>query len=195
MPSASSNGTVLVVDDDLGVRDVLCEVLLQAGYRPISVSSAEEGIQAFEASPTDCILLDVQLPGLSGYEACLRFRELAGEDLPILFLSGVKIESLDRAAGLLMGADDYISKPVAVDELLARIHRLLRKTNREAVLTKRECEVLRLVQDGLQQNEIAAALFISPKTVASHMENIFKKLRVGSRESALAAATAQHLLA
>jgi FixJ family two-component response regulator len=86
--------------------------------------------------------------------------------LPIVFLSGERVESYDRVAGLLLGADDCIVKPFAPDELVARVQRLSRRDGkqRSGTLTSRELEVLRLLAQGKRQPEIAADLVISPKT-------------------------------
>ena len=188
---------VLVVDDDEGVRQLMIDAFDRAGYSTTAVATAEEALDRFETIAPDCVLLDVKLPGVSGYEACVQMREVSGEDLSIIFVSGAKMDPLDRAAGLMMGADDYILKPLSIDELLARVRRSLRAGHAEtsaASLTRRELEVLNLAAEGHAQGDIAATLFISPKTVATHMENIFKKLRVANRAEAVAAAKRLQLL-
>jgi DNA-binding NarL/FixJ family response regulator len=140
------------------------------------------------------VLLDVQLPGISGYEVCHELREHYGRDLPIVFLSGTRTEPSDRVAGLLVGADDYIVKPFDSDELLARARRLMTRDGRgtagtnDARLTKRERQVLELLASGVQQNEIAERLVISPTTVATHIQRILSKLGVHSRAEAVATA-------
>jgi DNA-binding CsgD family transcriptional regulator len=116
-----------------------------------------------------------------------------GEGLPIMLVSGDRTEAYDRVAGLLIGADDYLVKPYAPDELLARARRLLRRATPiappvAAKLTLRETEVLSLLAEGLEQDEIAARLFITRKTVGTHIEHILKKLGVRSRAQAVALA-------
>ena len=149
------------------------------------------------------VLLDVQLPELNGYEVCRELRERYGRRLPIIFLSGSRTEPLDRAGGLLIGADDYIVKPFDPDELLARVRRFLPaegrvRDNGDAVdgwtrLTPREREVLCHLANGLSQDEIAATLVISPKTVATHIQRILGKLGVRSRAQAVALAHRERL--
>ena len=110
-----------------------------------------------------------------------------------MFISGDRVEPFDRAAGLLLGADDYVVKPFAPDELVARVRRLVTRFTPPAgraerpKLTRRESEVLHLLADGLAQPEIAAELVISSKTVSSHIQHILSKLGVHSRAQAVAA--------
>jgi DNA-binding response OmpR family regulator len=93
------------------------------------------------------VVLDVHLPDISGYEVCRELRATFGDQLPIVFLSGARTESYDRVGGLLLGADDYLTKPFAHDELLARVRRLLERSTRNDRarrydLTAREQQVL-----------------------------------------------------
>ena len=117
---------VLVVDDDPSVRDSLRRSLEFNGYE---VSTADEGQQALnsldELAP-DAVILDVNMPGLDGLETCRRLRA-AGHDLPVLMLTA-REEVRDRVLGLDAGADDYLPKPFALEELLARLRALLRRT-------------------------------------------------------------------
>src|ERR671931_412783 len=112
------------------------------------------------------VVLDIRLPDLSGYEICRELRDEFGDRLSIVFLSGERTEGLDRAAGLLVGADDYLVKPFSPDELLARVRVRLPAAPEEPPLstdlTKRELEVLRLLSEGLSQKEIAASLASMP---------------------------------
>lgn len=117
----------------------------------------------------------------------------------MLFVSGERTEPVDRVAGLLIGADDYLVKPFAPDELLARAGALLRRREQPAsghapVLTPREREVLDLLARGLANHEIAEQLVISPKTVGTHVEHIYGKLGVRSRVEALTAGYRLELL-
>jgi DNA-binding NarL/FixJ family response regulator len=142
--------------------------------------------------------LDVHLPGISGHEVCLELGR-AGECPPVLFVSGERIEPFDRAAGLMLGADDYLVKPFSTEELIARVRGLLRRTvpvprMLSAKLTARELEVLRLLAGGLGQQEISTQLRISSRTVGTHIEHILMKLGVQSRAQAVALAYREHLL-
>jgi DNA-binding NarL/FixJ family response regulator len=116
--------------------------------------------------------------------------------LPVVFLSGTRVGPLDRIAGLLIGADDYVVKPFEPDELLARVRSLLRRhsgTNGGDSkahslmdgLTPRERQVLDLLAAGHSQDEIAGELFITPKTVATHIQRVLGKLGVHNRAQAV----------
>jgi DNA-binding NarL/FixJ family response regulator len=188
---------VLIAEDDAGVRTLIQNVLELEGYDTVSASSGTEALAAARAERPSLAILDVKLPGLSGYEVCDALRKLYGESLPILFVSGERVESYDRVAGLLIGADDYLVKPLAADELCARVRALLRRADRDSggsSLTPRELEVLQLLAEGLEQGEIAERLVISSKTVASHIERILAKLGVRSRAQAVAAAFREGLV-
>ena len=117
--------TILVVDDDAGAREHLAEVLRSAGYATREAPSGFEALTAAEETPPSAVLLDVALPGMSGYDVCRVLREQFGEELPIIFLSGDRTDPLDRVAGLLMGADDYVVEPFSSPELVARLRRSL----------------------------------------------------------------------
>jgi two-component system, OmpR family, response regulator MprA len=117
---------ILVVDDDPGVRESLRRSLAFNGY---DIELAEDGQRALAAIAMrrpDAVVLDVMMPGLDGLETCRRLRA-AGEDLPVLMLTAREAIT-DRVAGLDAGADDYLVKPFALEELLARLRALLRRT-------------------------------------------------------------------
>jgi DNA-binding NarL/FixJ family response regulator len=179
------------VEDDADLRKVLAQ-LLDVVALPIEEAGtgAEALALAGEKQPA-LVVLDVHLPDISGYEVCRELRDTFGERLPILFLSGARTESYDRVSGLLLGADDYLVKPFAHDELLARVRRLLARSTRDDEarkydLTARELEVLEHLAAGQDQVTIAQALVISEKTIATHIQHILGKLGVHSRAEAVA---------
>jgi two-component system response regulator MprA len=117
---------ILVVDDDRAVRESLRRSLTFNGY---SVSLAEDGVEALKSiseERPDAVILDVMMPRLDGLEVCRQLRS-TGDDLPILVLTARDSVS-ERVAGLDAGADDYLPKPFALEELLARMRALLRRT-------------------------------------------------------------------
>lgn len=189
----NDSGPILVVDDDAPARDLASDLLARAGYPTKQAATGEEALAAAQADRPSLVLLDVHLPGVSGYEVLYSLRERFGDGLPVVFVSGERTESFDRVAGLHLGADDYLVKPFAPDELIARLRRLLagsgpKHENDRPALTAREEEVLRLLASGLDQRQIAKELVISSKTVASHIERILAKLGVHSRAQAVAVA-------
>jgi DNA-binding NarL/FixJ family response regulator len=191
-------GPILIVDDDSAFRTLVSELLAASGMTSIQAPSGEEALELARTTRPVLVMLDVRLPGVSGYETCRALREEFGDELPILFVSGDRTESLDRAVGLLLGGDDYVVKPFDPDELLARVRRLISRAHppgppppsptREQTLTKRELDVLRQLAAGKRATEIAAELEISPKTVASHVQSILGKFGVRSRAQAVARA-------
>ena len=129
MVATSQRARVLVVDDDPKILSLLRRGLSFEGY---TVTTAEDGPGALTAArdePPDLVVLDVMMPGLDGLEVCRRLRA-GGEEIPILMLTA-RDTVPDRVAGLDAGADDYLVKPFAFDELLARVRALLRRTKSE----------------------------------------------------------------
>lgn len=174
-------------------------VFRQAGYETREAGSGEEALEAARREELALVVLDICLPGISGYEVCHALRQEFGERLPIILISGQRVESLDRVAGLLLGADDYLVKPFAPDELLIRARKIIGRAVPATAgdgprLTARELEVLRLLADGLAQDEIAERLVISTKTVATHIDHILSKLGVRSRAQAVALAFRDQLV-
>jgi DNA-binding NarL/FixJ family response regulator len=197
---------ILIVDDDELFRTFVASLLERAGYATAEASTGEEALTSVRQETPACILLDVLLPRATGYEVCRELRDKYGEALPIVFVTGERTEPADRVAGLLIGADDYILKPFDPDELIARVRRLMVRSGVFAMLvekkgrdgyqlTDRELEVLRMLADGLEQDGIARELFISPKTVSTHIQRILTKLGVHSRAQAIAVAYRENLVA
>jgi DNA-binding NarL/FixJ family response regulator len=197
-PRPRPSGPILVVDDDAAFRDLLVVVLAHFGYPTREAASGEEALEAARREPPRLAVLDVCLPGIAGYQVCRQLRDEFGNELPIIFVSGERTQSYDRVAGFLVGADDYLVKPFALDEFVARVRRHLERTRAPAALaaalTTRESEVLRLLGDGFGRGEIANRLFISPKTAGTHIERVFKKLDVHSRAEAISFAYRHGLL-
>lgn len=185
----SAAASVLVVDDDAPTRAFVADVLGAVGIATRLAASGQEAIELAREERPSAVLLDISMPGISGYETCHQMRQLYGPSLPIVFVSGERVEAYDRAAGLLLGADDYLLKPLSEDELLARMRTLIARAEAEAVpLTPREREVINLLAEGLSGREIAERLVIAPSTAAKHIEHVVGKLGVRSRSQAIAKA-------
>jgi two-component system response regulator RegX3 len=115
---------IVVVDDEPALRDALAYTLRSEGYEVTAIADGEAALGLVEANPPDVVVLDVMLPGLSGVEVCRRLRD-AG-DIPILMLTARDAE-VDRVLGLEAGADDYVTKPFSMAELLSRVRAILRR--------------------------------------------------------------------
>ena len=121
-----ANPRVLVVDDKPNIRDLLSTALRFAGYRVGTVSTGAQAISAVLEEEPDLIILDVMLPDMNGVSVTKRLRD-AGFTAPILFLTA-KDETADKITGLNAGGDDYVTKPFSLDEIVARIQAILRRT-------------------------------------------------------------------
>jgi two-component system, OmpR family, response regulator len=188
---------VLVVEPDPAERRLVEDMLRGAGFHPRTAASGTEALSAARREQPNLVLLEVRLDDISGYEVCRTLREEFGDALGIIFVSGDRKEASDRVAGLMIGADDYLGKPVAGDELLARVRALARRTGAnehgktpalQAGLTARELEVLQLLADGHDQRTIAEKLVVSPRTVGKHIEHILSTLPARDRTEAVAIA-------
>ena len=121
---------ILVVDDDAGLRRALRRVLSSHGFDVEVAAGGDEALAQLRARPYDLVVLDVMMPGSDGIEVCESLRA-GGDELPVLMLTA-RDAIRDRVAGLEAGADDYLVKPFANEELVARVRALLRRTGRGA---------------------------------------------------------------
>ena len=117
---------LLLVEDDAALRDLLAQRFRDAGYAVETAATGPDALAAAEAALPDLVLLDVMLPGLDGLDVCRRLRADHAL-LPILLLTA-KADELDRVVGLEVGADDYITKPFSVQEVVARVRAALRRS-------------------------------------------------------------------
>jgi DNA-binding NarL/FixJ family response regulator len=194
---------VLAVGDEL-TRQLAASSLQRAGYETIELDRGDEALAAVRSGGVVLVLVEIELQDMTGYEICHALRQEHGEDLPIFLVSGIRTEPMDRIAGLLLGADDYLTKPFDPNELLARVRRFVTRPGATATrnghaerlrLTEREQEVLGLLAQGARQKEIALQLSISPKTVGTHIQNLLGKLGVHSRAELVARAYGLGLVA
>nr|WP_281243373.1 response regulator transcription factor [Jiangella alba] len=128
---AMTSQRLLVVDDEATVRELLSAALRFAGFGVSSAATGSEAVAAAEAEPPDLVLLDVMLPDMDGFEVVRRLRELATRSrgpVPVLFLTA-RDRQADKVTGLSLGADDYVTKPFDLEELIARIRAILRRTS------------------------------------------------------------------
>ena len=191
-------GPVVVADGDERSRRAIGRALQRAGYETVEVGTGAEAIAAVQEQDAALLMLEIVLPDMTGYEVCSELREEDGYKLPIFFLSGTRTEPIDRIAGLLLGADDFIVKPFDVNEVVVRVHRFVSRRSSAGAgngrdsslpnLTAREQEILALIAEGARQAEIARRLSISQKTVATHIQNLLGKVGVHSRAELVARA-------
>lgn len=123
------NKRILVVDDQIDVVNLCKRALLMEGYQVLVAYNGVEALRLVEKERPDLAIIDILLPGLDGVELCKSIRATPGlSDLPVLFLTG-KHDITDKAVAFSAGADDYLTKPFDVRELLMRVHALLRRTS------------------------------------------------------------------
>ena len=134
---------ILVVDDEPDLRDILQCNLEAAGYEVDTAASAEEALPLMSGNP-DLLLLDVMMGGMSGFAFAQLLREEQGVKVPIIFLTAKDTED-DLLQGFSVGADDYISKPFSLQEVLARVKAVLRRSVKENSAAKVEAEELQLI--------------------------------------------------
>ena len=120
-----TRSTIMVVDDDEKITSMLRRGLVFEGYEVRTATNGSEGLREMMIREPDLLILDVMMPEVDGWEVCRRLRE-AGSTVPVLMLTA-KDEVQDRVHGLDLGADDYLVKPFALEELLARVRALLRR--------------------------------------------------------------------
>jgi DNA-binding NarL/FixJ family response regulator len=193
--------SILIVDDN---PKFLADALPMYGY---DVTVAEDGLEALkilgkEDSYFDLILLDVMMPNMDGWDTLKAIRKnKKTEYTPVIMITAVS-EDQKVVSGLKIGADDYIVKPFILPNLLARVEAVLRRSNWQKqtdsknektlnkdvnieVLTPKEKEVLALVAKGSSNQEIADKLCVRDVTVKTHLNSIFKKLKVTNRTQAV----------
>jgi two-component system response regulator MprA len=135
----------LVIDDDEKITSLLRRSLAFEGYSVDTANRGEEGLKKILGHEPDLIILDVMMPQMDGWEVCRRIRE-SGSQVPILLLTA-RDEVQDRVKGLDLGADDYLIKPFALEELLARVRALLRRKTESGAEASRRLQFADLVMD------------------------------------------------
>jgi len=120
-----SAGKILVVDDDPQIRRVMKATLVAHSYEVVEARTGEDAMESIAKEPPSLVLLDMNLPGMGGLETCTAIR--AASDIPVVILS-VRNSEKDKVAALDAGADDYVTKPFGIEELLARIRAALRRS-------------------------------------------------------------------
>ncbi len=125
LPSAQGGQAVLVIDDDPAIVELLRDFLVASDFRALEATNGQEALDIMAREPVDCLIMDVMMPGLSGFDLCRQIR--ARHDAPIIFLSA-RADETDKIRGLMLGGDDYIVKATATpNEIVARVKAVLRR--------------------------------------------------------------------
>ena len=196
---------IVILEPDVDWQCGLLTTVQRLGVDVHVVGTAAELRAGLTGRRPSLVILEVDLPDANGYELCRELQDAYGEDLPVIFVSERRRDPADKVAALLVGGDDYLVKPFDPDELLARVRRSLRRAGHgrgdsppggvpRVDLTPREHEVLLLLVGGMTQQEIAAELVISPKTVGTHLQRILGKLGAHSRAQAVGMALREGLV-
>jgi two-component system CheB/CheR fusion protein len=191
-PGEDPATTIFVIDDDGHAREAMSSLLLRAGYRVKTYATARAFLDSYGAEERGCLLTDIRMPGMNGFELLAQF-VAAGNQLPAIVITG-QGDIATAVQAIKAGAVDFIEKPFKPDILLACIGRAVQQAAtpaeqtqlhsaaalRLAGLTKREREVMALVVDGRANKDIAFRLGISQRTVESHRAAVMKKMGASS---------------
>ena len=199
--TAAAADTILVVEDEPQMLRNLLTVLRAEGFDPVGASGGEEGVNRAHTDSPDLILCDLMMPDLDGFGVLGRLR--ADPDtarIPFIFLTA-RGDHTDMRSGMNLGADDYLTKPVRIDDLLASIQARLARAHQTATpaapahpkspadlacvgFSPRETEVLFWLVEGKSNADIGTILGVTEATVKKHLERIFARLGVENRTAA-----------
>jgi two-component system, OmpR family, response regulator len=160
MRAAALPARLLVVDDEATILELLSGSLRLAGFEVMTASSGAEAVRAAASGRPDLVLLDVMMPDGDGFEALGRIRSGGGE-VPVIFLTA-RDEVPDRVAGFAVGADDYVTKPFSLDELLGRIRAVLKRTRPGAPGSRLRVADLELNEDAHEVRRAGAPVELTP---------------------------------
>lgn len=206
----SSIAKILIIDDN---PKYLADALPLYGYEVDVATDGMQGIKKLTSGKENfnMILLDVMMPNMDGWETLKAIRSNKKyQNIPIIMITALN-EEQKEISGLKFGADDYIVKPFILPNLLARIEALLRRSTWQKEqqstgdlkfikegeiepLTTREKEVLKMVAEGSSNSQIAEKLYVREVTIKTHLNTIFKKLKVTNRTQAVLLAMQMHLI-
>ena len=198
---AQARRTILCIEDDRETAALIAEELVERGFDVGMVYGGQDGLMAIMKSTPDLVLCDVTMPGMTGFEVLERLKELAPRlgHIPVVFLTALADRD-NQLKGRLLGAEDYVTKPIDFERLVFIINARLGGVARNAVLQRlvtlndRETEVLTWVARGRTSVEIARNLSLSKRTVDFHIDNARVKLRAETRTEAAIKAAAGGLI-
>lgn len=192
--------TILIIEDQPDMRENLVTILSMEGFVAIEAADGRSGLACAVDEKPDLILCDVMMPGMDGHEVLAALRRSPSiSGTPFIFLTA-RGEKQDLRQGMNLGADDYLTKPVAADDLLSAISARLERENQRSGgfvpdftsavplqslgLTPREAEVLLWVAQGKSNPEIATILGAAENTIRVHLSHVFEKLGADNRHAA-----------
>ena len=162
MEAASGPARLLVVDDEATIRELLSGSLRLAGFEVMTAASGAEAVRAAASGRPDLVLLDVLMPDGDGFEALRRIRSGSeGAEVPVIFLTA-RDEEPDRVTGFAVGADDYVTKPFSLNELLGRIRAVLKRTRPDAPGSRLRVADLELDEDAHEVRRAGALVALTP---------------------------------
>ncbi len=199
------NRLIIVIEDEEALRKNISEIIEHYGFRVMSASTGEEGIELVKAFTPDIIISDITLPGINGFELFAHVKQLQKlsprlNHTAFIFLTARSTRS-DTRTGMDMGADDYLTKPFTKEELISSVRTRFEKLSilnerqsenqdvadipfeKITTLTKTERKVLNEISEGRTTPQIAQKLFICKKTVENHRVNISRKLDLSGPNS------------
>jgi two-component system, OmpR family, response regulator len=182
--SATAEARILVVDDEPSIVDLLREALRFAGFQVTSADNGHDAVRLARQQRPDLLVLDVMMPGYDGFDVVRRLRS-EGDRIPVLFLTA-RDATQDAVAGLTVGADDYVTKPFSLGELVARIRAVLRRAGKDSAVTDNVLTFADLVldEDAHQVTRAGELVELSPtefKLLRFLMENpgiVLSKARI-----------------
>ena len=152
---------ILVADDEEYIRDLVSSALRIAGFESITADDGSRALAVVAAKHPDLLILDVGMPGIDGFEVCRRLRA-DGDDTPVVFLTA-RDASEDKVSGFTKGGDDYLTKPFSLEELIARVRAVLRRTQGKADVSNRLAYAdLEIDEDTMRVSRAGRAIQLSP---------------------------------
>jgi two-component system alkaline phosphatase synthesis response regulator PhoP len=171
-----SNTRILLVEDEQSLADTIKLNLELEGFKVVTAADGKKALKAFKSERFNLVILDVMLPEMDGFTVCEAIRLENGE-LPILMLTA-KNSSTDRVNGLKKGADDYLTKPFNLEELLLRVHNLLKRMNRNGENKQVPVSIYQLGHHNINFSEMTVALNDGNKINLTKKENLLLKLLI-----------------
>lgn len=174
---------MLVVDDEVYIRDLVSSALRIAGLEPTTASTGDDAVRIATREQPDLVVLDVGLPGMDGFEVCRTLRD-AGNQVPVVFLTA-RDDKEDMLQGFTKGGDDYITKPFSIDELVARVRAVLRRTQQQEPSTSTlTCADLSLDEGAMRVARGGDAVSLSPtefkllRFLLQHRDQVVSKAQI-----------------